>query len=103
YIAYSKVETKGGGIRITGTTNSFGAGGIDMYILKIARDGSLLWSKTIGGTDVDGGKGIVRTLDDLYVAAGYTKSFGLVNYDFFVNGFDGNGNIKWSKAIGSGN
>ncbi len=37
-----------GSIYVTGETYSFGAGGLDILLLKFDSSGSLLWSKTWG-------------------------------------------------------
>ena len=47
--AQSMIETRDGRLLIAGTTTSFGAQGMDAYVLLVDRDGKELWSKTYGG------------------------------------------------------
>ena len=47
--AKSIIQTKDGCYTILGHTFSFGAGGSDIYLLKINTNGDSLWTKTYGG------------------------------------------------------
>ena len=40
------VQADDGGLVIAGVTTSFGAGGMDAYLIKVDQDGNELWSKT---------------------------------------------------------
>jgi type IX secretion system substrate protein/putative pyrroloquinoline-quinone binding quinoprotein len=98
--AYSIVQTTEGGYILVGSTQSFGAGGGDMYIVKFSASGELLWSKTIGGGSVEEAKSIAVTDDGGYVIAGNTTSFGAGSYDMFVVKLDGAGNLQWERTFG---
>src|SRR5438034_769806 len=45
----SIIQTTDGGYAVAGYTYSFGAGGGDMYIVKLDASGTLQWSKIVGG------------------------------------------------------
>ena len=79
--ASSIEETTDGSFIIGGYTTSFGAGGNDFYLLKLAANGSLLWSKTYGGTESDMGSFVRQTSDGGYIFVGNTMSFGAGAYD----------------------
>ena len=69
-----------GGYIIVGTTSSFGINpgffGGDVYLIKTNANGDIAWSKTYGGTNLDGGSSLLQTIDGGYIVAGSTWSFG---------------------------
>lgn len=97
------LPTKNGGYIVVGQTTSFGQGSIDVYVAKLDPIGNIEWTRTIGGSNEDGGYAIVQTVDNGYAIAGYTMSFGQGNYDMYVIKLDNNGNVQWSKTIGGTN
>jgi len=97
---YSIQQTSDGGYVITGATYSFGAGGYDVFVIKLNSSGNLSWAKTIGGTGNDSGYSIQQTSDGGYVITGETYSFGAGSYDVFVIKLDSSGNLSWAKTIG---
>src|SRR5690349_14387823 len=44
------VATADSGYVIVGQTKSFGSGGFDALIQKVNKQGSIVWSKTVGGS-----------------------------------------------------
>jgi uncharacterized repeat protein (TIGR01451 family) len=46
----------------------------DLWLIKISNNGSLIWSKTFGGSENDGGSSLLRTHDNGFIMAGYTES-----------------------------
>jgi len=80
----SVLQTSDRGYIITGWTRSFGAGGFDVYIIKIDAQGNLSWAETYGGKGWDWGQCIIQTSDKGYVIAGTTNSFGSGNYDVYL-------------------
>jgi len=72
----SLIQTSDGGYAIAGTTRSFGAGGLDVYVVKLDAHGNLQWTKTIGGPDREEGNSLIQTSDGGYAIAGKTQSFG---------------------------
>jgi len=100
--AYSVQETTDGGYIVAGYTTSFGAGGYDVYILKLNSNGTLIWQKTFGGNGDDEAYSIQKTADGGYIVAGYTDSFGAGNPDVYVLKLNSDGSLEWQKTFGGG-
>ena len=60
---------------IVGSSTSYGAGGSDLWVLKLDVTGEFMWSKTYGGQGNDIGKDIIQTSDGGYIITGYTRSY----------------------------
>jgi hypothetical protein len=88
---------------IVGYTNSIGFGGYDIFLVKVDKYGSLVWQKTIGGTDWDFANSLQQTSDGGFIIAGSTYSYGYGNADGYVVKTDANGTITWSKTYGGAN
>ena len=99
--AYSIVNTTDGGYAIAGYTDSFGAGGEDVYVVKLDASGSLQWTRTVGGTDDDNAWSIIQTIDGGYAVAGETFSFAAgYDDDMYLVKLNASGLLQWSKTIG---
>ncbi len=96
----SLIQTSDGGYAIAGVTLSFGAGGPDVYVVKLDANGNLQWTKTIGGKKEDIGASLIQTSDGGYAIAGVTQSFGAGKWDVYVVKLDANGNLQWTRTIG---
>lgn len=99
-------STTDGGYIVIGRTDSSGAGGQDIWILKLAANGTIAWQKTYGGAFDDNGEGIVQTTDGRYVAAGRTDLCDISLppyescYDIIVLNLNSDGSIAWQKTYG---
>jgi uncharacterized delta-60 repeat protein len=87
-------------IIITGYTDSFGAGNNDAFVVKYSSAGSLLWSKTWGGSGDDRGYGVAVDSANNIIIAGYTPSFGAGLYDAFVVKYSSSGEQLWNNTWG---
>lgn len=79
------------GFVISGSTNGFGAGNYDAYLLNADSSGTILWAKVYGSAFYDEARAGQRTLDGGYVMAGYTE-FGAGNGDVYLVKTDSIGN-----------
>jgi len=99
-IANAITPTKDGGYIVAGVTSSFGNGRMDVYLIKIDKNGNKIWQKTYGGSDWDGANAITPTKDGGYIVAGVTFSFGNGGGDVYLIKIDKNGNKIWQKTYG---
>jgi len=103
-VGYSVVETSDGGLAVAGLTYSYGAGSPDypnLFLVKFTSTGSVEWSRAVGGTTSDDyGFSVVQTSDGGLAIAGYTRSFGAGDWDFFLVKFTAIGTVEWSRAVG---
>jgi mannose/fructose-specific phosphotransferase system component IIA len=99
-VATSIIQSSDGGYVIAGYTRSFGAGYVDIYVVKLDSSGNVIWTKTIGGSSGDEAWSIIQSSDGGYVVAGRTYSFGAGYDDFYVVKLDSSGNVIWTKTIG---
>jgi hypothetical protein len=65
-----------GNVYVVGTTNSFGAGGSDVVLLKYDSSGKLLFQKTWGGIQNDFGTALTVDSGGYVYLTGYTYSLG---------------------------
>jgi hypothetical protein len=99
----SVLQTDDGGFIVTGQTSSLGAGYSDVYLIRTNSSGNLLWTKTFGGTDDDGGWSIAKTADGGFIIAGYTLSYGAGGGDFYLIKTDANGIVGIKEELFSAN
>lgn len=96
----SVFQTDDGGYVIMGSTESFGAGASDFWILRTDADGDSLWSKTYGGLYHDIASEAQATSDGGFILVGYTQLQGFMdNYLWLLKLFS-NGEIEWSQTYG---
>ncbi len=88
------------GFFICGYTNSYGNGGFDMYIAKVAENADLEWEKTIGGTGWEQVHDASLTRDTGILMVGETSSNITDNKDIYIVRTDKNGDTLWTKTIG---
>jgi len=97
---YSICQTTDGNFLLCGTTRSFGFGSYDYYVIKINPSGDVIWQKNYGGTGMETPGSIIQTLDDGYVIAGLTNSYGAGGYDVYLVKINLNGDTLWTKTYG---
>ncbi|MCB0278889.1 MAG: hypothetical protein KDD94_05270 [Calditrichaeota bacterium] len=89
------------GFIITGQTGSFQSGELDLLLLKIDESGNELWHTVAGGSYSDRGNDVIETTFGDYVVVGSTFSYDSGNGDVWLLKFSSDGNLIWSRSIGS--
>ncbi len=96
-------QTSDGGYIVAGSTESFGEGYIDVWVLKLDSNGEVLWLKTYGAVGDDYANSVQQTSDGGYIIVGYTSSFGVGDLDVWVLKLRSDGSVDWQKRYdGSG-
>jgi len=88
------------GYILTGHTQSFGAGGYDMWVVKLDTQGAVEWQKTYGGSLNEFGRSAQPAPDGGFVVVGDTQSFGAGSRDIWVLKLTGAGVVEWEKTLG---
>jgi hypothetical protein len=100
---------------ISGTNEISSAGNSDIFVAKFTSDGDFIWAKRAGGTGSDHGQTIAIANGNIYVGGDFagTANFNtpstigineLVsggNSDGFIAKYDVDGNILWTRRMGS--
>ncbi|WP_462280217.1 hypothetical protein [Salinivirga cyanobacteriivorans] len=90
------------GYIFTGTTNSFGAGESDIFVVKTSTNiHDIEWSKAFGGTETETGNSVVQQADGNFTIAGKTDSYGNGSNDVYLIILSDQGNMIMEKTYGS--
>jgi hypothetical protein len=107
---FGVVETEDHNFIIAGSSDSGDVdisnnnGSYDFWVLKIASNGSLLWERSFGGSEIDEGRAITTTNDGNFIIVGDTRSAdkGVSNNngaaDVWIIKMNTDGNLIWEKC-----
>lgn len=110
------VRTKDGGFVIGGSSSSNksgekstnGFGGLDYWVLKLDKEGKIIWQQTFGGNYNDELRSIALTEDGGFLLGGSSNSTdtgtktqkNIGQSDYWIIKLDKDGNEQWQKTIG---
>jgi PKD repeat protein len=83
-----------------GQTTSFGAGGYDVWVVKLDTQGAIEWEKSYGAGSDEFGRSVQPTPDGGFIVVGDTQSFGAGSRDVWVLKLSSTGTVEWEKTIG---
>ncbi len=92
------LQTSDGGYLVLGDTSTYGQGGIDLWLIKLAADGTEQWNKTIGGPGLDLPTSFAETNDGYVIVGGTDAVDG--NEDLWVISTNDAGEVQWQKTFG---
>jgi hypothetical protein len=90
------------GYGIAGFTKSYTKGMADFWVANLQSDGTLGWSRSIGGDNHDYGLGLAVSADGSLTAAGWSASIvdpGQTVYALYVTSFDSSGTLVWQRGL----
>ncbi len=97
-----------GSVYLVGNTSSFGAGGVDVFIVKYSSSGVLQWQETWGGPKDEGAHGVAvdPTGKFIYVTGSTNENLaGLAATSMFllkINAIDGSFTGGWQQIVTDG-
>lgn len=98
-VGHTIEQTADGGYIIVGSTESYGAGLHDIYLIKISAPGDTQWTRTYGTSYNETGESVCQTSDGGYIIAGTTYVTGSGQQIWIVR-TDENGDTMWTQLYG---
>jgi hypothetical protein len=99
--AYSVKQVSDGGFIVAGYTDSYGAGHLDYYLVRLDANGDTLWTRTYGGVFNDAAFYVEVTPDEGYAIVGETYSYGAGATDAYLVRTDSDGDTLWTRTYGT--
>lgn len=109
-ISYAIIQTTGGGFILAGSTDSYGAGKSDVWLVKTSPNGNEEWNRVYGESGADVANTMIQTTDGGYALAGWTNSSveessfpfppppSLPKTDALLMKTDANGATQWNQT-----
>lgn len=98
--AYDVIQVKDTGYVIAGSSTGYGDHSANAFLMKLDSLGNFLWTKTYGGTNIEGAKQVLENADGTMMLIGHTNSSGNGGYDIYLVKTDIDGNLIWEKTFG---
>ncbi|MDY8135082.1 hypothetical protein [Aquimarina sp. 2201CG5-10] len=110
--SYDTVQTEDNGFLMIGSSESIdfdvtnSKGSYDFWAVKVNSEGTMLWQKSFGGSEIDVAYAIAATGNGKFVIVGDSRSNdgditgAKGNADLWMIQIDGNGNLLWEKSLG---
>jgi len=89
-----------GGCVVAGSTESFGAGGSDFYLVRTDAAGDTLWTRNYGRDTADRGTAVNLAPGGGFIITGGTMSAGAGDWDAWLIRADSCGETLWTRTLG---
>ena len=99
-VVYSLIDIGNDEYIAVGNTASYASGASDAWLLKMNKEGELLWNITIGGAQFDIGRDVIMTSDNGFMIVGETSSYGEGWNDVWLVKLDQNGSVVSNNTYG---
>lgn len=96
----SVLVTSDGGYIIAGTTETYGAGNGDVWLIRTNQSGVELWNRTYGGNVLDKGRSVFGTLDGGFIIAGSKGNPNPPKKELFLIKTNATGIMEWNRTHG---
>ena len=94
------IQTSDGGYIVLGSTSSYGQGQIDLWLIKLAADGTEQWNRTVGAATYDNPNKFTKTNDGGYIIVGSSDVVEGAG-DIWVVKTNDAGEVSWEKTFGN--
>lgn len=101
-MGYGVLETPDGGLMIVGRTGSFGAGGMDAWVIRTDAQGEMLWDRTYGSEILDYGTDLIRAPGGGYYLVGSSEFGGTGSKTSWLRRLDEEGEVLWFREYAEG-
>jgi hypothetical protein len=96
---HSMIRLGDGSLLLVGTTDAAGAGGWDIWLVKMIPTGEIVWEKTLGGAGDDTYPAVLETHEGRLLVAARTTSFS-PDDDLWLVKLDSDANVLWQYGMG---
>lgn len=96
-------KTSDGSYILTGRTDSYSIGDMNMNVIKVDEQGNVVWDKNFGSDESEEAYSGIETSDGMLMVVGYSDSYGggVGLKDFWVIRLDQSGLLKWQNTYGT--
>lgn len=96
----SVTATADGGLVAVGKTRSYQSEQTDLTVMKLSKEGKVLWHKIYGFKYYEYGNAVTMTADGGFMLAGGTSTLGKGSHSVYMLALDANGSLLWSHVYG---
>lgn len=98
--AYGIVSLPDDGLIVVGNSRSQQSLEYNAWILRLSRDGKLIWERSFGGSRSDQLYAVASTPDGGVAVAGHTRSKGAGKSDVWILRLNLDGELLWERTFG---